>query len=316
MISFENERYKNVDTVEVSVITPTYNREKDVIALLHALEKQTFHDIEFIIVDNASTDDTKDEVIGYYEDSSIPVKLICLERNLMAAGGRNAGMKAARGNYFLLIDNDNIPAPDMIEQLLKVFHIKKNVGFAAPVSLNGDKIWMLSGKHDLWTSRPVPLGSGISYKANRNKINYLYETYLSPNASMIKREVYENVGGFDRRYFAMYEESDFGYRIYKKGYKMYICTKAVTHHMGTKAEGQSVKLRQLGIESPERAYHFAKNRFLFEKKFASPIQYFVFSVFFSWIFTVYYSSVARKEGRNDIARAYIKGAGKGFLKSL
>ncbi len=296
----------------VSVIIPTYNREKMLCECIDSVLESTYACLEIIIVDNHSTDTTVDTITKKYVNS--PVKVVSLKENLMAAGGRNEGIKRAAGDYLLFVDNDNIIYPDMIQILVDEMEKNNRAGLVGPISINkyyGDTIWLASGDYNFFTSRPKMLYSGK--KIDEVELEKVYETCYSPNIMMVSRKVINAVGGFDNTYYAMYEEADFGYRILKAGFKCYIVTDARTNHMSYIGNDEQSKLRTLGIGFPERAYHYAKNRFVFMKKYAKLYQRIVFYSVFMHVFFVYYIFIALLYGRTDIAMAWVKGTYKGIF---
>ena len=269
--------------------------------------------MEVIVVDNCSSDDTVKDIRKMMSQDD-RIKLVELKTNLMAAGGRNKGIEVAKGDYLLFLDNDNVIYNDMIEILVDEMKNNKNIGLAGPLSINrnqNDTIWLVSGAYNFYTSIPITLFGGKKY--GTEELQPRYETYYSPNAMMITKEAIEKVGGFDDTYYAMYEEADIGYRIYQAGFEEYIFTNAKTNHLGFVGEGEEKKLRLLGIGFPERAFYFARNRSIFEKKYANRCQQVVFFLFFVHLFTVYYCFQAIKEKRYDIAKAYFRGAMNGIF---
>ena len=292
----------------VSVIIPTYNRAEMLCECVDSILNSTYKNLEVIIVDNNSTDNTKELVKKKYVTDE-RVLLVPLKENLMAAGGRNEGLKRAKGDYLLLVDNDNIVEQNMIELLVEEMCKDDRIGLVGPLSINkydGNAIWLASGSYNFFSSRPKTLYAGR--KPHEVMMEKRYSTCYSPNIMMVSKQVAEAVGGFDRSYYAMYEEADFGYRILKSGYQEYIVTDARTMHLSYVGEGEAAKLRILGIGFPERAFHYAKNRTVFMKKYAKWYHMITYFLIFFHVFTIYYSGIAIKYGRWDIAKAYLKGA--------
>lgn len=291
----------------VSVIIPTYNRGKMLCECVASILESTYTNIEVLIVDNNSTDNTVELIQEVFKRDE-RVHMIGLKENLMAAGGRNEGIKRAKGEYLLFVDNDNIVYPDMIMYLVEEMEKDARIGLVGPLSINkyyGDTIWLASGDYHFFSSRPRTLYAGK--KVNEVELKNKYATCYSPNVMMVSRKAIEAVGGFDTSYFAMYEEADFGYRILKAGFKEYIVTDARTHHMSYIGKDENAKLRTLGLGFPERAFHYAKNRTVFMKKYAKWYHRIVYYVFFIHVFTVYYMFEALIHGRKDIAKAWWKG---------
>ena len=111
----------------VSVIIPTYNRAEMLCKCVDSILNSTYDNLEVIIVDNNSSDETRELVESKYAADE-RVLLISLKENLMAAGGRNEGIKRAKGEYLLLVDNDNIVERNMIELLVAEMSKDKKIG--------------------------------------------------------------------------------------------------------------------------------------------------------------------------------------------
>ncbi|MFR4351151.1 MAG: glycosyltransferase family 2 protein [Roseburia sp.] len=296
----------------VSVIIPTYNRANMLCKCVDSILKSTYKNLEIIIVDNFSTDGTIAILDEKYSAESC-VCVVPLKENLMAAGGRNEGIKRAKGDYLLFVDNDNIIYPDMIELLVQEIERDNKIGLVGPLSINkysGDVIWLASGDYNFFSSRPK--GLYAEKKPEDVVLEKKYKTCYSPNIMMVSRQAIEAVGGFDRTYYAMYEEADLGYRVKKAGFEEYIITDAKTHHLNYVGEIEHPQLRFLGIGFPERAYYYAKNRTVFMKKYAKWYHMISYYLVFIHIFTLYYSITALRYGRKDIAKAWIRGTIEGI----
>ncbi len=296
---------------KVSVIIPTYNRSGQVCDCVESVLKSTYDNIEVIVSDNASSDDTITALEQRFGDRVI---IIALEVNKMASGGRNEGIKRASGDYLLFLDNDNLITGEMIERLVNFAENHTRVGLVGPITLQANEnnvIWTASGHISEWTSRPSDLFARKRLD-EVGPVEPFYETYYSPNAMMISREAIEAVGGFDSSYFAMYEESDIGYRIHLAGFNEYIVTDAITYHYETVAKDGNLELRKLGAWPAERAFHFAKNRFVYMKKYSKWYQWIVFLICFSWIYTFYYTYKALSCKEKEVAKAWIEGTRYGL----
>ena len=98
----------------ISVIIPTFNREKTILRAIDSVLSQTYKDIELIIVDDGSTDNTKD-IVESIDD--IRIKYI-FQKNSGAAEARNTGIKNAQGKYIAFQDSDDYWYPDKLEKQL------------------------------------------------------------------------------------------------------------------------------------------------------------------------------------------------------
>lgn len=101
----------------VSIVIPAYNAAAFVSAAIESARRQTFDDIEIIVIDDASTDATP-AIIGALAQGDSRIRPIRLPRNAGPAASRNAGLAAARGSWIALLDADDSYAPSRIEVLL------------------------------------------------------------------------------------------------------------------------------------------------------------------------------------------------------
>lgn len=106
----------------ISVIIPTYNRAKTIIACLDSVCNQTYSNIEIIVIDDCSTDDTR-EIITNYADHR--VKYFCLDSNSGACVARNKGVELSHGEIIAFQDSDDIWHREKLEKQIN-FLIKGN----------------------------------------------------------------------------------------------------------------------------------------------------------------------------------------------
>lgn len=102
----------------ISVIMLTYNREKLVGRMIECILVQTFHDFEFIIVNNGSTD-CSGKIASQYAAKDSRIRVIHRERGNIGSG-RNAGLDAAKGDYIVFVDDDDLCEPDFLEFLQRL----------------------------------------------------------------------------------------------------------------------------------------------------------------------------------------------------
>ncbi|WP_404429383.1 teichuronic acid biosynthesis protein TuaG [Sutcliffiella horikoshii] len=110
----------------VSIITPSYNAEKFIQETINSVKGQTMTDWEMIIVDDCSSDRTRDIL---EENAAIDprLKVIFLEENSGAAVARNTALKNARGNFIAFLDSDDLWKPEKLEKQIQYM---KNNDFA------------------------------------------------------------------------------------------------------------------------------------------------------------------------------------------
>lgn len=102
---------------KISVIIPTYNREKTIKRAVDSVLNQTYNNLEVIIVDDCSIDNTKELVDSWNNDK---VKYFKLEKNSGACAARNKGIELATGEYIAFQDSDDEWFPDKLEKQMKL----------------------------------------------------------------------------------------------------------------------------------------------------------------------------------------------------
>lgn len=168
----------------VSIILPTYNRADFLRRSIDSVLNQTFCDFELIIVDDASTDSSK-EVIDTFDDQ----RIIYLEheRNLGGSAARNTGIRAARGNFIAFQDSDDEWLPEKLEKQMKIMEdAPANVG----VVYTG--FWRINGDNKEY----IP---GPAQQVKEGNINQelLKGNFVTTQAVLVKKECFQEAGLFD-----------------------------------------------------------------------------------------------------------------------
>ncbi len=134
---------------KVSIIIPTYNADQYLRQSLDSVVNQTFKDIEIIIINDCSTDNSL-EIIKEYQQKDKRIFLVDLKQNEGISKARNVGIKFAKGNYIAFVDSDDYVEPDYIDYLyniLKNFNCKMSV-CSHNVIKKGEKKKVFNSKAD------------------------------------------------------------------------------------------------------------------------------------------------------------------------
>ena len=110
----------------VSIVIPTYNRESFIKKALDSVMEQTFRDFEVVVIDDGSTDRTKDIVSGYGDNVHY-----YYQENRGIAGARNPGIKKSTGDYIAFLDSDDYWIPEKLQRQLALFHEHPEYGMVA-----------------------------------------------------------------------------------------------------------------------------------------------------------------------------------------
>jgi glycosyltransferase involved in cell wall biosynthesis len=107
-----------INKLKISIVITAYNMGKFLEDTLDSVIKQTYNNIEVIIVEDCSTDNTK-EIIKKYQTQDDRIKVIYHKENMGAGWGRRHGIEASTGDYFITVDGDDWLDPTFIESLVK-----------------------------------------------------------------------------------------------------------------------------------------------------------------------------------------------------
>lgn len=106
---------------EISIVIPVWNRQNKILTALQSIEKQTFKNIEVIVVDDGSDDNSVNVIKQYKNTSKLNINLIQIEHSGVSIA-RNYGIDNAKGDYIFFLDSDDyIFKSDLLENLLKIF---------------------------------------------------------------------------------------------------------------------------------------------------------------------------------------------------
>jgi glycosyltransferase involved in cell wall biosynthesis len=291
---------------KVSIVIPTYNREKDLQNLLHSISQSSFESYEIIIVNNSP------ETLKGHLDKKI--KVIENASNEGLAFARNKGAEAAHGDYILFIDDDNIIDKNMIKNLVSTLEEQKKCIAAGPLTYyyqDKTKVWFSGVKMNLFTSKPTFYRYGEipeKFFLGKNKI----KTDNLHNCFMVKKSYGDKVGWFDRSIFLGGTEFDLFMKIKKTFPETFLLTdtKAISYH--NMPLPTTDKLRNLGFNSPLRVFYFQKNRGVLIGRYGNIIQKVVFGVIFYPIFFILYSLFFAFNGNFQFLKEHIKGTVLGY----
>ena len=250
---------------DLSIIILTYNTRDlthDCVAAALADVARSRLAVEIIVVDNASTDGTAAALRVAFPAVNVIVNV----SNLGFGRGNNIGLAAATGRYLLLLNSDAFVRPGALRALVDFMDAHPEAGACGPMLLNPDGTLQPSGRslpsvwsvfvgmtklYRLW-KRDFYLERGRDYR----QVARVGE--ISGAALLVRREVYERLGGFDPNFFIYYEDVDWCQRINEAGYAIYyVPTAQVLHHW----QGTSQSVSQLAYQAGQASlrYYFAKH---------------------------------------------------------
>ncbi len=244
----------------ISIITVNYNALEVTCEMIESVRRNSYPNIELIVVDNASADNPEWYLQKHYPE----VKFIRSEQNLGFAGGNNLGIRECAGDFLFFLNNDAELTDGALETLLEVFVKFPRAGIASPKicyysakpGSEQDVIQYAGTTHvHPFTARNSTLGEG---QADTGQFSKLKETaYAHGAAMMVPGTVVEAVGGLPEVFFLYYEELDWCEMIRRKGYGVYIEPNATVYHK------ESFSVNKI---SALKTYYLTRNRILFMRR--------------------------------------------------
>ena len=210
----------------ISVIVLNYNGKGFLNSCLSSLASQTYSDFEVIVVDNGSRDGSPE----YIEENYPWVRLAKNDENLGFAGGTNVGIRAAKGEFIITLNNDSRADSRFIEELIKPM-ADPEVGVCAAKMLFPDGRINSAG---ICISRSGAAWDRGMFEPDRGQYEFVEEVFgACAGAALYRREMMDEIGLFDEDFFLYLEDVDLAFRARLAGWKcIYVPGARVIHHHG------------------------------------------------------------------------------------
>jgi N-acetylglucosaminyl-diphospho-decaprenol L-rhamnosyltransferase len=244
--------------MDISILIVSWNvRELLRKCLNSVFSNQYSADTETILVDNASSDGT----IAMLRDEFPAVRVIANPVNLGFTRGNNQALAIARGRYLFLLNPDTELRPNALENLTAYMDAHPRVGIVGPKLFYADGTLQSSRRRFPTLATAFLESTKLQQWFPRNRVlkhYYMLDTrddqtqevdWVSGSAMFVRRELYEQVGGFDEQFFMYSEELDWCYRAKQAGWQIvYLPTAEVIHHESKSAE-QALAQRDIYFHS-------------------------------------------------------------------
>lgn len=261
---------------KVFLVILSYKTHKDTFDLLESLKKvkKESFELSVVIVDNYPKDSIE---LNTQDFKELNLRVIYSKENLGFSGGNNIGINESLKNgadYVVILNNDTIVDPLFIEELVKAAESSEDVGIATPkiyfakgYEFHKDRyedknlgkvIWYAGGKID-WKNA---LGAhrGVD-EIDSGQYDKTSETELATGCCLlIKKDVLEKIGGYDKKYFLYFEDADLSHRTIGAGFKIRYAPKAIIWHKNAQSSG--------GSGSALQDYFTTRNRLIFGYTYA------------------------------------------------
>lgn len=232
---------------QVSILIVNWNGAHLLARCLPSALAQTWTDTEVVVWDNGSTDGSADWVEAHYP----AVRVLRGERNLGFAEGNNAAIQATECPYVATLNNDAEPDPNWLTSLIEAIEASPDVGMCASKMVRADDVGTMDAC-GIEVDRAGIAWNRYSGEPDRQDETTPYEVFgPCAGAALYRRAMLEQVGAFDERFFAYYEDVDLAWRARRAGWRcLYVPGARVVHrHSSTGREG-----------SPFKGYHLGRNK--------------------------------------------------------
>ncbi len=208
----------------LSIVIPAYNAQKTIVPLLDSIrqsEKVDLREIEVIVADDKSSDETVRSVISFERPGLSKLRIIKLKNNQGPAAARNTGVKYARGKVVLFLDADVVLYKNTLYEIVRSFRNDPDL-----YAMTG--VWDKKQKSNKFFPKFKALRDWSYWINERDPKNYYY--LFSTRVAAIDRGLFLRLGGFDTTYkHALVEDIELTYRIAKR-YAVIFNPKAIVHH--------------------------------------------------------------------------------------
>ncbi len=232
----------------VSIIIVTYNSQEYLENCLQSVFKTDDSSFEVFVIDNGSTDRTL-EIIKKFPQ----VRLIKSKKNLGYAGGNNLGVKEAKGKQVAILNPDTQVSPGWLKPLVRALKQPE-------VAVGQPKIMLAQEEKRINLIGKTTHYLGFDWLADYRKKDYQMSQQeiisFSGSAFLIKREVFQKIGGFDPDYFMYFEDSDLSWRLRLAGYRLLLVPESVVYHQ------YQYQPKEEYQQAQQKFYYLERNRLI------------------------------------------------------
>lgn len=232
----------------VSIIIANYNGEAYIQTCLQAVLKTAYDNFDVIVVDDGSTDTSK-EIIKKIALSNKKITFLENKKNIGLSRSRNKAIQKSHSEILIFLDNDTQVTPSWVKNIIKVLCFDKKIGGVQSKLVEFDKrdtIQLVGTKLIPYTGWSVPLGRG----AKKEKFKRPIKIIGIGAAFAVKREVVDTIGLFDQHMVYFNEDLDYSWRIWIAGWKVLLAPESIVYHWT-----KSPNMRKNTNSTLERIYY-------------------------------------------------------------
>lgn len=222
-------------SAQVAIVILNWNGKKYLEKFLPSVLASGYADMEVVVADNASTDDS----VTWLQEVYPAVRIIRLPVNYGFAKGYNEALKQVQSSYYVLLNSDVEVSPGWLDPMMKLMAADNTIGACQPkIRMYGNKsCFEYAGASGGWLDAlgyPFARGRVFDYcETDEGQYDDITPVFWASGAALLVRaELYHRIGGLDEFFFAHQEEIDFCWRLQLAGYKIMVCPPSVVYHVG------------------------------------------------------------------------------------
>lgn len=216
---------KHSELHPVTVLVLNYNGLEHLRDCLSSLQNQSYPNYKISLIDNASTD----ESIRFVKKNFPAVKIVANKSNTGTAGGFNFGAKFVETEFILFLANDIKAEPNLIEELMCQITGDNSIAMGSPKMMNFHEPELIDYAGIKMDIFGFPLISGHGEK-DGDQYNVVKESVPTGTCLLIRKSIFDKVGGYDDDYFTLSDELDLWWRIRLLGYKCVFVPQTKIYH--------------------------------------------------------------------------------------
>ncbi len=234
----------------VTAIVLNYNGHGFVTESVRSLLEQEFDDLEVVVVDNASTDGSAEEIEATFGGR---VRLMRAARNLGFGAGNNLGIRAARGRHIVLLNNDAVAGPAFVGEMVKAAEADSTIGMVAAKVLQYSQRDLIDTTGHLLYPDGLNRGRGRLERDEGQYDQCATALFPSGSAALYTCRMLDDIGLFDESFFLYGDDTELGLRGRLAGWDCALAPRAVAYHHYS---------RSVGAYSSQKAFYVERNRVL------------------------------------------------------
>lgn len=229
---------------KVSIIIVNWNGKEILKNCLDSILKQSFNDYEVIVVDNGSVDNSVEFIPKYYPSFNV----VALKENTGFTGGNIEGLKHAKGDFIVLLNNDAVLTPDWLSTMVSAIDSDCRIGFcSSKIIIEGTN--KIDSVGDMFTTA----FTGVKLGEFRNADEFSIRKYVPgacAAALIFRKSMLDEIGFLDNDFFLNHEDTDLSMRAWLAGWKCLFVPEAVVYHKVSAS---------IGNLSDTSVYYFSRN---------------------------------------------------------